>query len=130
VVNEDYEGAISHFNSIEPQLHGLEADPEKSLADELRRLANNAQTVLDFEKIDMRVGGVAIMEGARPVALINGDTIVAGEYVDMLGELFVNDVRPHEIEFVYRGVTLVRPVDERTPTPLAKAGDGKRTKRK
>jgi hypothetical protein len=86
--------------------------------------------VLDFEKIDMDVGGVAIMAGARPVALINGETIVAGEYVDMSGELFVNDVRPHEIEFVYRGVTLVCPVDDRTPTPIAKAGDGKRAKRK
>lgn len=131
VVNEDYEGAISHFKSIEPQLIGLEDDPERGpLAEELQRLASNAQTVLDFEKIDLTVGGVAIMEGARPVALINGQTVIAGEYVDLSGELFVNDVRPHEIEFVYRGVTLVRPVDERSPTPVAKAGKGKRVQDK
>ncbi len=131
VENEDYEGAINHFKSIEPQLLGLEDDPDRGpLAAELQRLANNAQTVLDFEKIDMQVGGVAIMEGARPVALINGDTIVAGEYVDMSGELFINDIRPHEIEFVYKGVTLVRPVDERSPTPVAKADKSKRDKRK
>lgn len=127
---EEYEGALSQFDSIEPQLLGLDLEPQKTLAEELRRLANNARTVLDFEKIDLDVGGVAIMAGARPVALINGETIVAGEYVDMSGELFVNDVRPHEIEFVYRGVTLVCPVDDRTPTPIAKAGDGKRAKRK
>ena len=131
VVAEDYEAALSHFKSIEPQLLGLEKDPERAvLAEELRRLANNAQTVLDFEKIEMTVGGVAIMEGARPVALINGDTIIAGEYVDMSGELFINDIRPHEIEFVYKGVTLIRPVDERTPTTVAKAGKGKRDQRK
>jgi hypothetical protein len=48
----------------------------------------------------------------------------------MSGELFINDIRPHEIEFVYKGVTLIRPVDERTPTTVAKAGKGKRDQRK
>jgi hypothetical protein len=127
----DYEGALSQFQSIELSLISAASVPKGAeVAEEIRLLAINAQTVLDFEKIEMSVGGVAIMDGARPVALINGDTIAAGEYVDMKGELFVNDVRPHEIEFVYRGVTLVRPLDERTPTPVAKAKSGKSGKKK
>jgi predicted ABC-type transport system involved in lysophospholipase L1 biosynthesis ATPase subunit len=63
----------------------------------------------------MRIGGVAVMEGARPVALINGDSIVAGDYLDRAGELFVSDIRSHEIEFIFQGVTLIRRIDDGTP---------------
>ena len=60
----------------------------------------------EFENIDIDVGGVAITEGGPSVAMVNGEKVAIG---DMLaGNLFVNGIRPDEIEFVYRGVVLAR----------------------
>ena len=113
IQREEYSLALQAFNAMEPRLVRAERDPNKSdLVADLRDLAGKAQTVLDFSAIEMSIGGVAVMEGARPVALINGESISSGEFLDMTGDLYVNDIRPHEIEFVYRGVTLVRRIDD------------------
>jgi hypothetical protein len=115
ITREEYELALQAFNAMEPRLIRAERDPRKApQVAELRLLASRAQTVLAFEEIDMSIGGVAVMEGARPVALINGQTIEAGEYIDLSGELFVHDIRSHEIEFVYQGVTLIRRIDDQS----------------
>lgn len=113
---EEYQLALQAYKVFEPRLIGTDSDERRApLADDLRFLATQAQAVLDFEKIDMKIGGVAVMQGVRPVALINGDTVVAGEFLDYAGELYINDIRSHEIEFVYQGVTLVRRIDDRSP---------------
>lgn len=113
IAAEEYDLAMTTFHTIEPRLPMAEIDPNKvALVEELRTIAARAQTVIDFESIPMDIGGVAVMEGRRPVALINGDSIYAGEYMDLSGELYVNDIRTHEIEFVYQGVTLVRRMED------------------
>jgi Tfp pilus assembly protein PilO len=122
IEREEYEQALQAFHSMEPRLVRAERDPSKAQAvEDLRVLAGRAQTVLDFSAIEMSIGGVAVMDGARPVALINGESVSAGEYIDMSGDLFVHDIRSHEIEFVYQGVTLVRRIDDTgTTTPPKK----------
>ncbi|MEM7307723.1 MAG: hypothetical protein AAF682_13675 [Planctomycetota bacterium] len=113
---EEYDEAIQAYQTMAPRLADAERDVAKRpLVEELQLLASRAQTVLDFEGINMQIGGVAVMEGVRPVALINGETVVAGEYLDLTGELFVSDIRSHEIEFVYQGVTLIRRLEDQGP---------------
>jgi hypothetical protein len=54
----------------------------------------------------MQIRGVAIEEGRPPVALINGRTLREG---DLLGnEMVVRSIRSGEVEFLFRGVVLVR----------------------
>ncbi len=110
---EEYELALEAYRQMEPRLAlALTDESKRSLVEGLHSLAERAQTVMDFEEVEMQIGGVAVMAGVRPVALINGESIVAGEYLDLEGAVFVSDIRAHEIEFVYQGVTLIRRIED------------------
>jgi hypothetical protein len=62
----EYALMLDAFKGIEDRLELVESDPlRKPLVERLRKLAFEARTVLDFEKIDIEVTGLAIIEGAR-----------------------------------------------------------------
>ncbi|MCZ6596136.1 MAG: hypothetical protein O7B99_00695 [Planctomycetota bacterium] len=106
---EEYDLALQTYRALEPRLILAERDEHKRpLVEKLHRFSVLAQTVIDFERIEMDIRGVALVDGLRPVALINGDSFTAGEYMDLEGKLFISDIRSHEIEFVFNGVTLIR----------------------
>ena len=46
------------------------------------------------------------MEGVPPVALVNGRALGEGDSVN--DSLIIRGIRPGEIEFIYKGVILVR----------------------
>ena len=99
--------ALEAFATIEPSLGLAQADSlRKGLADSLRRKADEARIQIDFDSKTLDIKGVAIQEGRAAVALINGRALSAGDLVD--DELVVRAIRPGEIEFVFRGVVLVR----------------------
>ena len=104
---QEYDLALDAFRVVADQLDYVEADPlRKPFVEHLRKKALVARIVREFEEIDIDVGGVAIAEGGPSVAMINGTKVAVG---DMLpGNLFVNGIRPDEIEFIYRGVVLAR----------------------
>jgi hypothetical protein len=104
---QEYDLALEAFRVVGDQLDYVEADPlRKPFVEHLRKKALVARIVREFEEIEIEVGGVAITEGGPSVALINGESVAIG---DMLGRsLFVNGIRPDEIEFIYRGVVLAR----------------------
>ncbi len=103
----DYEQSLSAFRAIEPRLHLAENDAaRKPLVGQLRWLARMAETVLSFDEIEMRVSGIGMIQGLKPVAVINGESLTEGEMVDT--DLFIRTIREDEIEFVYRGVILAR----------------------
>ena len=102
-----YEQALKAFQAIEPRLHLAENDASrKPLVGQLRWLATMADTVLEFDAIDMRISGVGLIEGLKPIAVINGESLTEGELV--AEDLFIRSIREDEIEFVYRGVILAR----------------------
>ncbi len=110
IVAREYELAIDAFSALEPRLGMAERDPVKRpLVDELRGLNRLARTVLDFESIDLQIGGVAIYEERRPVALINGHAVSEGELIG--DELIVRNIRKDQIEFAYRGLVLARSIE-------------------
>jgi Tfp pilus assembly protein PilO len=99
--------AAEAYKTIEPNLPATLHDPlRKGLADQLKRLNEEAGILLDFEDIKIEVNGVAIQEGRPPVALINGRAMSEGDLVN--DELVVRRIRSGEIEFIFRGVVLIR----------------------
>lgn len=105
--SQEYELALQAFNTVESRLGLADQDPLKEpLVKSIRELKHLADTVLDFEKIEIKVGGVALYEDRPPVALINGQAYSEGE---ILGdELIVHNIRPDQIEFAFRGLILAR----------------------
>jgi hypothetical protein len=99
--------ALAAFQSIEPNLDFASDDPlRKGLVDALKKAANEARILADFKKLDIKVTGVAIADGVPPVAIINGKALSEGDLVN--DELVVRGIRAGEIEFIFRGVVLVR----------------------
>jgi len=98
---------LEAFKGVAPQLALAEKDPlRKPLVDRLRQMADLAQTVLDFQKLEIKVGGVAVGDGGISSVLINGKSVGVGDMVEE--ELFVRAISPGEIEFVFRGVIFAR----------------------
>jgi hypothetical protein len=102
----EYKLALEAFGLIEKELAIAKADPlRKPLVERIDELARESRTVLEFEKVDMKITGVLIA-GNRACALINGKTLFVGDLFD--GEILVRDIKPDEIEFIFRGVIFAR----------------------
>ena len=103
----NHELALSAFATVEARLDVAMKDPQrKALVEGIRRKAVDARILSDFAKRKIEIKGVAIMEGRPPIALINGKALGEGDFIDE--ELGVKAIREGEIEFVFRGVVLVR----------------------
>lgn len=103
----EYKLVLDAYSVIDNRLQLAEADPvKKPLVDRLRELAHEARTVLDFEKIKVEVGGIVLIEGSEPVALINGKSMSVGDLLNP--ELIVRAINRDEIEFIFRGVVFAR----------------------
>jgi len=117
---QEYELALAAFSTVEPRLGMADQDPlREPLVKNLRELKHLAETVLEFDKIEIHVQGVALYQGRAPVALINGQPYAEGE---MLGdELIVHRIHADQIEFAFRGLILARAL-EAQPTPARPTG--------
>jgi Tfp pilus assembly protein PilO len=107
---QEYELALDVFDAVEPRLALAEREEHKrELAQSLRDLEVVAQTVIEFEKIELEIRGIAMLEDEHPVALINGQAVSEGE---MIGdELVVRNIGPDHIEFSFRNLLLARAVE-------------------
>lgn len=103
----EYELARRVSESIEPRLPLAERDPNRGpLVEQIRWMGHLAQTVLEFDEIEMDIAGIGLIEGLKPVAVINGESLAEGEMV--AEDLFIRAIGEYEIEFVFRGVILGR----------------------
>jgi hypothetical protein len=80
--------------------------PRAALVDALRKAEQEARILADFQKLNIKISGFVIADGVPPVALINGKALGEGDLVD--DELVIRSIRQGEIEFIFRGVVLVR----------------------
>lgn len=103
----EYKLMLEAFKVVEKEIALAEADPlRKPIVDRLKTLVHEAHTVIDFEKLDLVVGGVVLIEGVEPAVLINGKTLGRG---DMLGnEVIIRSIGRDEVEFIFRGVVFAR----------------------
>ena len=103
----EYNLVLEAFQGVAPQLALAERDPlRKPLVERLRSLARQAQTVIDFQKIELKVGGVAVGDAGVSSVLINGKSVGVGDVLEK--ELLVRAISPDEIEFVFRGIIFAR----------------------
>lgn len=103
----EYRLALEAFDTVRASLDMLEGDPlREELAQRLRRLAEDAEILIDFESIQIEIGGIAITEGVSKAVLIDGHAMGIGDIVR--DELEVYDIRVGAIDFIYRGVILTR----------------------
>jgi hypothetical protein len=103
----EHDLALHAFATVENRLDVAAGDPaRKPWVDRLRQLESEARILSEFSKLEIDIKGVAIMEGAPPVALINGRALGEGDSVN--DNLIIRGIRSGEIEFIYKGVILVR----------------------
>lgn len=103
----EYNSALDAFKALSKDLDLIERDPPREeLANWLRQLAFDAETLRDFAKIKLEIGGYAIIEDNPPVVIINGRSRTVGDPVG--NDLIVDAIRPAEVDFVFRGVILTR----------------------
>jgi len=103
----EHEMALTAFDTVEGRLDVAASDPaRKPWVERLRQLESEARILSEFERLQIDIKGVAIMEGVPPVALVNGRALGEGDSVN--DSLIIRGIRPGEIEFIYKGVILVR----------------------
>lgn len=103
----EFELALDTYETIQNSLDLVKGDPDRAqLADRVRQLADDARTLLDFQAIQLEIGGVAIIEGMPPAIIINGRSLTIGDLVG--NELEIVDIRPSEIDFYFRGLILTK----------------------
>ncbi|MCC7011981.1 MAG: hypothetical protein IT454_05445 [Planctomycetes bacterium] len=99
--------ALEIYMTVESSLPIVQSDPvRRAIADSLKRTAQEARILMDFQQVDLRIGGIAIQEGVPPVILINGRALSEGDAIS--NELVIRGIRPGELELIFRGVVLVR----------------------
>ena len=114
ISSQEYELALEAYDTLGPRLALAENEEVKQpLVRDLRNLRQLAQTVIEFEAIPLDIGGVAVYEDLRPVALINDQAVSEGELISE--ELLVRKISTHQIEFAFRGLVLARVVETGPP---------------
>jgi len=102
----EYKLMLEAYAVIENQLALAEADPlRKPLVERVKTLSQEARTVLDFEKIEIKIGGYSLVDDKASV-LINGKSLGVGDMLN--NELIIRAIRREEIEFIFRGVIFAR----------------------
>lgn len=103
----EYAMALVAYSSVEGRLDTANRDPlRRSLVEAIELRAEEARIYRDFVALDVAIEGVGISEGASPIVLINGRALEEGDLVTP--ELVISGIRNGEIEFMFRGVVLVR----------------------
>lgn len=101
----EFELALAALSPLEAGLDRAAEDPERApLVAELRDLEWRARTAMDFDDLELEVGGVIV--GDTSVALIDGRSVTEGEMV--APDLFVRTIHADQVEFIFRGVALSR----------------------
>jgi hypothetical protein len=105
-LHSEYKLMLEAFSVVENQLVLAEADPlRKPLVERVKELAQEARTVLDFEKVEIKIGGFSLVDDKASV-LINGKSLGVGDMLN--NELIIRAIRREEIEFIFRGVIFAR----------------------
>ncbi|MFT4543230.1 MAG: Tfp pilus assembly protein PilO [Planctomycetota bacterium] len=106
----EYALALDAYSLMLPNLEMVVGDPIRMhIVNAIKEAHWEAQTLSEFEKIELNIGGVAIIEGRPPAIVLNGRAIGIGDrVVKGEDELELLDIRPNEIDFYFRGVVLTR----------------------
>jgi len=104
-----FEQALAALTPLEAGLDRAAEDEARApLVAEIRDLAFRARTAMDFDDLELVLGGVIV--GEHSVALVDGKSVEEGEMV--APDLFVQSIEEDRVEFLYRGIALARLVSQ------------------
>ncbi|MEZ5978897.1 MAG: hypothetical protein R3F34_11830 [Planctomycetota bacterium] len=107
----EYDLALEAFAGVEGRLASAERDPQRApYVEQLRKYQHMAETVLEFQKLELDVRGLVDLGPKGRVALINGKTYAPGELVTP--DLLLLDIASDQLTFVYKEVEMTRPVSQ------------------
>lgn len=102
----ELEAAVTKYNTVISKIEVPSDDSRFELRLKVESLIVKAKVALEFSAIPLVIGGVVVNDSGPSGVHLNGESYLEGEYVNQ--ELFVQAVREEEIEFVYKGFTLVK----------------------
>ena len=102
----ELDAAITKYNSLQSRIEVPKLDPRYPFRIKVESLIIQAKIAKEFSGITLKISGVLVNEIGKSGVILNGEVFEEGEYID--STLFVKAVRQEEIEFVYKGFTLVK----------------------
>lgn len=107
LIQGSYSLALATFAEVADGLPLVKGDdPREALVARLEVLAEEAEVLQDFEAIHMGFGGSALIEGRPAVVILNGRSWTLGDVMPQGTEVL--EIRPREVDFVFRGFVLTR----------------------
>ena len=89
---------------------GPEAIP---LQEQIVVLARQAHVISRFEEENLKIDGTVIDPNRSSYAIINGQILAEGAAVDADGKIRIHKIKRDQIEFMYQGVLIVKPLRAR-----------------
>ena len=102
----DIEGAIDRYDMVEERLRVSQEDERYPIYARIEGLYLRAKLANEFSSLDLEISGILVNDGGRSGIIVNGTVFEEGEYVD--NNLLVKSVGREQVEFVYKGFTVVR----------------------
>jgi len=103
----DLAQVVAQFDMVANQISttSTEDAETKELVLEIYNLKNQAMVITEFSKRPIKINGIISQKG-NPVAIINGRVFERGVMLDE--DVKIHDIRPEEVEFVFRDVRIIR----------------------
>jgi Tfp pilus assembly protein PilO len=83
------------------------------LQEQIVVLARQAQVISRFEEENLDIDGTVIDPNRASFAIINGQILAEGSAVDADGKIRIHKIKCDQIEFMYQGVLIVKPLRAR-----------------
>lgn len=102
----EMQAAKDRFDAVQDRLRVPPEDDRAPLVDKARDLYLRANVALEFSSQKLDINGVLVNDDGRSGLILNGTVYQEGDYVS--DELLVKAVGREQVEFVYKGFTLVK----------------------
>ena len=98
--------AKERYETVQEKVKVPHADPRYNLAFAIQTLYHRAKLALEFSSLKLAIAGVCVNENGRSGLILNGEVMEEGDYVN--DDLFIKAVGREQVEFVYKGFTLIK----------------------
>ncbi len=98
--------AINRYDNVLPKLEVPAGDPRYPLRIKVEGYVLRARIATEFATMPLEICGVVVNQDGKSGVILNKTPYQEGDWVN--DQLFVKAVRREEVEFVYKGFTLVK----------------------
>jgi hypothetical protein len=102
----DLDGAKQRFDAVSEKLKVPSDHPGVATARKIQELAVRTRVAVEFSQLKLDIGGVVVNDTGKSGLILNGVVYSEGDYVD--SNLLVKSVGSEQVEFVFKGFTVVK----------------------